>query len=431
MNQSRPTNNLKPALFIGIDWADQKHDCHVIDASGQQTSMLLEQSPEAIDLWCREMALKAGGGTIAIMLEQSKGALIHALMFRENIILFPVNPKQLAKYRESFSAANGKNDPTDAMYLARMLRERIGILRPWKIEEESIRLLNCLSEQRRAAVDRQTKLRQQLVAVLKQYFPLLLTLWGKTHQQEILLAMLSRWSDPRSFRRADRRLIHRVLKECGVTNPKQQKEISDQVRSAKLLSSDAALIEPLSLTAEVLGQQLKAGERVIEKFDQRISEVFKKQPDAKLFSSLRGAGPALAPRLLCAFGTDRNRWETADDLASFTGIAPITRQSGKQRNVTRRYACPKYLRQTFHEFADHARTWCPWTRARYRLLRDRGMKHHAALRKLARSWIRILYRVWKTRTPFDCGRYIENLRKRSPEIIPYLENPEFSTKPLA
>ena len=74
-----------------------------------------------------------------------------------------------------------------------------------------------------------------------------------------------------------------------------------------------------------------------------------------------------------------------------------------------------------HEFADRARQYCPWSRARYRMLRDRGMKHHAALRKIARSWIRILFRVWKTRVPFDCDRYIAKLQQRCPEIIPYLE----------
>ena len=61
-----------------------------------------------------------------------------------------------------------------------------------------------------------------------------------------------------------------------------------------------------------------------------------------------------------------------------------------------------------------------WSKARYRLLRDRGMKHHAAIRKIARSWIRILFRVWKTRVPFDCDRYIANLKQRCPETVPYL-----------
>ena len=146
----------------------------------------------------------------------------------------------------------------------------------------------------------------------------------------------------------------------------------------------------------------------------------KAHPDAKLFSNLRGSGKALAPRLLCAFGSQRDRWRDGYELASFSGIAPVTRQSGKQRQVSRRYACPKYLRQTFHEFADSARKWCPWSKARYRMLRDRGMKHHAAIRKLARSWIRILYRVWQTRIPFDADRYLATLQRRCPEITPYL-----------
>lgn len=93
---------------------------------------------------------------------------------------------------------------------------------------------------------------------------------------------------------------------------------------------------------------------------------------------------------------------------------------GKQLQVKRRYACPKYLRQTFHEFADNARIYCPWTTARYCMLRGRGMKHHAAIRNLARSWIRILFQVRRTGTPFDCERYIAQLTQRCPAIIRYL-----------
>lgn len=151
-----------------------------------------------------------------------------------------------------------------------------------------------------------------------------------------------------------------------------------------------------------------------------IAEALKQHPKARFFTRLRVAGPALAPRLLCAFGSQKDRWENADALASFSGIAPMTRKSGKQCQVQRRYACPKFLRQTFHEFADNARIYCPWTKARYHKLRDRGMKHHAAIRKLARSWIRILFCVWQTEEPFDCDRYIAQLKKRCPEVTRYL-----------
>lgn len=174
------------------------------------------------------------------------------------------------------------------------------------------------------------------------------------------------------------------------------------------------------MAVKLLANQIQQAQKTIEQFDAGIADAMKRHPDAHLFTSLIGAGSALAPRLLCAFGSQRDRWEDAESLASFSGIAPVTYQSGKSRGVYRRYACPKYLRQTFHEFADCARRFCPWSKARYRMLRDRGMKHHTALRKIARSWIRILFRVWQTRVPFDCDRYIANLQKRCPEITPYL-----------
>ena len=412
--------NDQPGLFIGIDWADQKHDCYVIDRDGKGFHREITHSPEDINIWIGEMLKLAGGKPIAIMLEQSRGPLVYSLMFRENVLLYPVNPKQLVRYRESYPGG-GKDDPTDAKYLARMLRERIATLTCWQPDDENTRLLANLSRQRRKLVDGQTKLRQQLIAELKSYFPVVLELFGKDSQLPLLLSVLGRWTDPRKLRRADRRLIRRVLSDHSIRNQEQQDEIIARIRSAQLLCSDEALITPSAMAVKLLASQIQQSRKTIQEFDTKIAEVMKKHPDAHLFTSLRGAGPALAPRLLCAFGSQKDRWEDADSLASFSGIAPVTRKSGKQCKVQRRYACPKYLRQTFHEFADSARKYCPWTKARYRMLRDKGMKHNAALRKVARSWIRILFRVWQTGVPFDCERYIVQLQKRFPEITPYLE----------
>ena len=415
MNQ-QPT---QPGLFIGMDWADQKHDVYVIDRNGKGFHRVLEHSAENIEAWVGEMLKLAGGQPIAIMLEQSRGALIYALMFREDVLLYPINPKQLARYRESYPGG-GKNDPTDAMYLARMLSERITTLKAWQPDDENTRLIANLSQQRRKIVDGQTKLRQQLKALLKSYFPIVLELFGKDYQLSLLLSVLCRWQDPRKLRRADRRLIRRVLSDHSIRKEEQQNEIIERIRGAQLLTRDDALITPSAMAVKLLANQIQQAQKTIEEFDDRIAEAMNKHPDAHLFTSLPGAGKALAPRLLCAFGSQRDRWEDADSLASFSGIAPVTFKSGKSCVVHRRYACPKYLRQTFHEFANFARRYCPWSKARYRMLRDGGMKHHAALRKIARSWIRILFRVWKTRVPFDCERYIAKLQQRCPEIIPYL-----------
>ena len=167
-----------------------------------------------------------------------------------------------------------------------------------------------------------------------------------------------RWPDPRQLRRADRRLIRHVLRDHSICNEEQQKEIIDRIRSAQLLTSDDALITPAAMAVKLLANQIQQAQKAIGEFDAKIAEAMKQHP--------------------------------------------------------------KFLRQTFHEFADSARIYCPWTKARYRMLRDRGMKHHAAIRKLARSWIRILFRVWQTEVPFDCDRYIAQLKQRCPEITRYL-----------
>lgn len=420
MHQNSTASNDSPALFIGIDWADQAHDCYIIDSQGNGQHQSFRQTPEAIDQWVGQMLELSGGKPIAIMLEQSKGPLIYALMFRPAVLLYPVNPKQFAKYRESYPGGDAKSDPSDARYIARMLRERISTLKAWLADDEPTRHLANLSEQRRKIVNDQVAQRQQLIAHLKSYFPVLLDLFGDCNRLGLLLAMIGRWSDPRQLKRADRRLVDRVLREHGIRCQEKRVEIIDRIRSSSLLTSDTAIIEPLAIVCKLLATQIESSRKSVKVFDQQIEEALKKHPDGKLFTALRGAGPTLAARLLCAFGSQKDRWKNADEVASFSGIAPVTRQSGKSRVVHQRWACPKYLKQTFHEFANSARKWCPWTKARYRQLRDRGMKHNATIRKLARSWIRILFRVWQTGQPFDCKRYIAGLLSRNPELAAYL-----------
>ena len=243
----------QPVLFIGIDWADQKHDIYVIDRHGKGFHQEIAHSPESIDTWVGEMLKLADGQPIAIMLEQSRGALVYALMFRKNVLLYPVNPKQLARYRESYPGG-GKDDPTDAMYLARMLRERITTLTAWQPDDENTRLLANLSQQRRKIVDGQTKLRQQLICPVKVVFSARLGTFRQGPSTALLLSVLGRWPDPRKLRRADRRLIRRVLREFSRGSEEQQDEIIARIRSAQLLCDDEALITPSAMAAKLPGQ---------------------------------------------------------------------------------------------------------------------------------------------------------------------------------
>jgi transposase len=259
-----------------------------------------------------------------------------------------------------------------------------------------------------------------LIEQLKAYFPLVFELNSGRSVSPLVLELVRRWPDPRQLQRADRRILHKVLKAHGYRSDEKRQEIIERIRSAKLLSRDRALIEPAAVVAKMLARQLPVLQNSIEELNTKIEAEMKRHPDAALFQALPGAGDALAPRLLTAFGSRRDRFASADEIATFSGIAPVTRQSGKSRIVHRRYACPKYLRQTFHEFADHARKWCPWSKAYYKLQRSRGMKHHAAVRKLASRWIRILFRVWKDRSPYGPDAYLATIKQKNPAIIPFL-----------
>jgi len=141
-------------------------------------------------------------------------------------------------------------------------------------------------------------------------------------------------------------------------------------------------------------------------------------PDYALFDALPGGGPALAPRLLTALGWEqRERFLSADELQRYSGIAPVTERSGNKSWVHWRWQCPKFLRQTFVEWAAQTINKSFWAGAYYRQQRAKGSSHQVALRALAFKWIRILYRCWQTRTPYDESKYLHALKRRGSPLL--------------
>lgn len=103
----------------------------------------------------------------------------------------------------------------------------------------------------------------------------------------------------------------------------------------------------------------------------------------------------IAPRRIAALGSQRDRYESAYQIQCYSGIAPVVSSSGKKHHVHCRWACPAFLRQTFHEWAQHSMVSSPWAREYYEQQRKVGKRHKTAVRALAFKWIRILFRYWK------------------------------------
>jgi transposase len=170
---------------------------------------------------------------------------------------------------------------------------------------------------------------------------------------------------------------------------------------------DSYVLEVTELVA--LLQQMQTS---IKRFDMAIAETSRQHPCWAIVQSLPGAGPVMAPRLLAAMGNGQ-RYRTAQEVQCATGIAPVTVASGRTRLIQCRRACPKFLRQTFHERAQHSMKSCRWAKAYYDQLRAVGKHHHAALRALAFKWQRILFRCWKDGVAYDEAKYIASLQKRN------------------
>jgi transposase len=413
------------AAFVGIDWADQEHAVCLIEAHGSQFEhRVLPQQAEALDEWAAGLRERFGGRNVAVCLEQSRGALIYALMKYEFLVLFPINPKQAARYREVFTPSGAKDDPADAELLCGFLREHQRKLRAWRPDDATTRALRLLTEGRRKWVAQRTALGNQLLQVLKECYPLACSLIPKHVYAESFLKLLTRFSSQRELQRASPKQLTRYLplrRRAVDDPPAAQDERIAQIRQAAELVTDAAVLTSGRLAVRHLAANLQQLNQAIAEYDQQIAAELAQHPDAELFATAPGAGPALTPRLVAAFGSDRSRFASAADLQQFSGVSPVTIRSGKSHVVRMRRACPRFLRQTFHEFARCSLTKSAWARAYCAMLRAKGHRYHSAVRALAYKWIRILFRCWQTRQPYDEERYLKQLLQKQSPLIAYLK----------
>ncbi len=408
-------------LFVGIDWADQEHVCCLVSPETGSVVETLEHEPQAIAQWVAGLNKRFPRHRVLIALEQSRGALMAALAGYDELELYPINPKQLSSYRDAVCPSGAKDDPGDARLLAEFLKNHPHQLRAWQPDTVETRRIAELSELRRKLVEERKRVVLQLSSSLKLYFPVVLKLSGRTLYSDLILDLLRRWPTLKQLRRVPPKTLRAFLAEHGLRNADQQTKLINTARCAVPLTKDKALIEPRAKYVRVLAGQIKDLNRAIAEFEEELRQAVAVHPDQALFRSLRGAGDALVPRLIAAFGSERNRYQTAEQVQCKSGIAPVTRRSGKSMLVSKRIACPKFLRQTFHEFADHARKWSGWAKAFYDMRRAAGFKHHAAVRALAYKWIRIIFRLWKTNTTYSETTYVQQLKSKNSPVIKFLK----------
>jgi transposase len=401
------------AAFTAIDWADQKNFWRLVPAGSQRYEQgELENTPEAVEAWAAALQQRFGGRAVAVCLEQSRGPLVYMLTKYPHLVLFPVHPTTAARYRETFCPSGAKDDPSDTASLLDLLMRHRERLRPLQPDTVETRLLHFLVEERRRTVDEKTRQSNRLTDCLKLYFPQILQ-WFDDVTTPLVGDLLERWPGLEQLQRAHPGTLRRFFHEHNCRSQELLEERITAISQAIPATRDQAVLEAGMLTSRGLVTLLAALRGNIAAFDKRIAELVRAHPDGALFASLPGAGPVLVPRLIVAFGTRRDRYQSADEMERYSGIAPVKKASGKTELVHFRFACPKFLRQTFHEFASHSIGQSEWAKAYYEHLRnDEKKDHHPAVRALAFKWIRIIFRCWKDGKPYDEQVYQKSLRRR-------------------
>jgi transposase len=400
------------AAYIGIDWADQKHVFSLQAAgSSKREDGILEQKPETIGAWVAKLQERFQGQTIAIALEQSRGALIHALLSYDFIVLYPLHPVTVAHFRKAFKFSGAKSDPLDTRQILEILTKHRELLRPLNPDTEETRLLGRLVEDRRKMVNLRTSHIEALGAGLKEYFPQALEVLGDLSTR-LACDFIKKWPTFESFQHAKPSTLKKFFYGHNLRSPKAMERVLEVAKKGQALTTDAAIVESGSRLAQTYAQLISELNPIIEAYEERIQSLFNAHPEAYLFNKLPGAGPAMAPRLLAFFGTDRSRFQSAENVQSFCGVAPTTESSGKSRSVYMRQACPKFDRQTFHEFARLSVKTCQWAANYVQYYTDKGKKYQTIIRSLAFKWIRILFRCWKSKTPYNEEQYLASLSKR-------------------
>jgi transposase len=403
--------------YVGIDWADRKHDICLYDPATQTLeATVIAHTPDAIKAWVEGLRSRFGGQRIAIATELKRGPLIYVLCQFDFLVLYPVNPRTVANYRKAFKLSRAKSDPIDAQILVELLLKHDEKLRAWEPESSEIRALRQWTEARRMLVGEKVRLTNRITAALKNYYPQVLD-WFEDKDTQVFCAFVEHYPTLKAAQAATPEELtlfftsHKVIRRSAINRR------IEQIAQGSALTEDAAIIEPSQWLVQALMHQLKGLLKTLDEINDKIAVLFAAHSDAEFFASLPGAGPHLAPRLLVAFGEDRRRYTQAQDLLRYTGIAPVTESSGNKCWVHWRWSCPIFLRQTLVEWADQSRQHSFWADAFYKLQRKKGKSHPMAMRALAFKWIRILFRCWQDHKPYDEAKYLLVLKKKKSPLV--------------
>jgi transposase len=387
------------AAVCGIDWAAEFHDVRIADAQGR---VLVEQRvAHDEDGIAALLALLVVHRVGLVAIERPDGLLVGRLL-GAGITVLAIHPNQVAAARDRFRAAAGKSDRFDAMVLCELARtdsHRFPALAPSTDETLALR---TLVRTREDLIATRVMLANQLRAQLDAFWPGATRIFADI-DSPIALAFVARYPSPHDARGLGAKRLAGFLARQRYCGRKTPQALLERLRHAPI--AVVGELETEARRTAVLGL-VCALRPLVAQISQLTSEIrgaIHAHPDGPIFLSFFRDPKSVvtAAGLLCEIGDNRARYPHNDALAADGGQAPITKQSGKHRAVSFRWACDKRLRNHLAVLADSTRHWHPWAHNVYQRALDRGKDHPHAIRILGRAWTRILWRCWQDHTPYD------------------------------
>jgi transposase len=401
--------------YAGLDWAKDHHDVVIVERSGKVVEELrFGHTAEGWQQWGERVKAYPALG---VAVETSSGPVVEQLL-ASGVTVFALHPISAQRYRDRKAPSGTKTDRLDAWSFADALRtdgHGWKSLQPLDPHIQELRLL-CRDEVE--LIGQRTALINQLQAAVGEYYPAALeafddwTLAGAW-------AFIEQFPTPQALVDAGKRKWEKFLHVQRLYRPQTVERRVAIFARATDFCAGAAITRAKSRLALSLVKTLQALEKQLREYRQAIAKLFAEHPDHDLFGSLPGAGEKLAPRLLSELGDNRQAYDRPQSLQCVAGTAPISFQSGQLSRVKIRWHCNKHLRAAVHLWADLSRQSCTWAQAYYQAHRQKGQSHACALRCLGNRWLKILWKMWQTKTAYDSELHARNQKKHGSWLLQF------------
>ena len=387
-------------VYVGLDWAAVIHAVCVMSAAGKVLAQFtIEHTAEGIASLIARLAKYGDPADVQVGIERPNGRLVDLLLEAGHPVI-PVSPNAIKTWREGEVVSGAKSDTGDALVIAEYLRLRHHRLHPVQPYSTQTKALRTVVRTRDDIVELRVAATNQLTALLETYWPGAKEIFADV-ESPITLAFLRRYPTAASAAHLGDKRLAAFLTKQGYSGRRSSTELLARLRRAPAGTTDPELVRAIGDAVLGMVTILEALNTAGKQLDRSVITHLGEHPDAAIFTSLPRSGQINAAQVLAEWGDSRAAYDSPDAIAALAGVTPVTKASGKQHAVHFRWACNKRFRKAVTTFADNSRHASPWAADIYARARARNHDHPHAVRILARAWIRVIYRCWHNRQPYD------------------------------